>query len=161
MKNPMKRVGWLDWLVYKIFYKRWTPIFEKRPDLVEVLSEHIMQWKRNQRIKHKVEILAGEPSEAEYTFSLSGNILAPKDADHHTDYKGNIVGFFLDENHVARIFLGLEVEDLNETHSGKAFTYISTDEMDKLGFEIIDYSQAGFMRDPKKESVTNTQTDKQ
>jgi hypothetical protein len=35
MGTRMKKIGWFDMLVYRLFHWRWNPILKNRPDLRE------------------------------------------------------------------------------------------------------------------------------
>ena len=40
----MKRPNWFDWLIYRLFYKVWNPIFRKRPELGRFVSDYMSAW---------------------------------------------------------------------------------------------------------------------
>ena len=38
------KISRLDWWVYRLFYRRWSRIFEQRPDMARTFCEHLNQW---------------------------------------------------------------------------------------------------------------------
>lgn len=33
-----------DWIIYKLFYKIWNPIFQERPELAKYFANYMLEW---------------------------------------------------------------------------------------------------------------------
>jgi hypothetical protein len=38
------KIRWYHWLVYKLFYRMWNPIFKSRPDMAKFFVDYMNQW---------------------------------------------------------------------------------------------------------------------
>ncbi len=52
-------MNWLDMLIYKLFYWRFNPIMQRRPDILELFTRHLDKWHAQQEAKRLKEWRAG------------------------------------------------------------------------------------------------------
>lgn len=50
------RISWLDMLVYRLFFWRWKPLLEKRPDLLEAFDEQLQGFKAKRRAERDEKV---------------------------------------------------------------------------------------------------------
>jgi len=44
-----KKIRWYHWLVYRLFYWVWNPIFVARPDMARFFVEYMSQWSQKNK----------------------------------------------------------------------------------------------------------------
>lgn len=88
--------------------------------------------------------------EKNYLFEVSGGWTVVGDLKPEFDCCGNICALNLPDGRVVRLVVALEIED----QKNNKFKYVTSEkEMEKLGFESLDYNKLDFI-----ESEENIQT---
>lgn len=46
----MRKPGFLDWIVYRLFLWRWNPIFQDNPEMLQAFIQYMQQWRKDHRL---------------------------------------------------------------------------------------------------------------
>jgi hypothetical protein len=98
------------------------------------LKSLLCKLKGNQDIKMK------KTKEKNYLFTLTGGWTIVGNMKEQLSCDGSVYGFKLPDGRVVQLVVALEVEDKNGD-----YTYVTSEkEMEKLGFESLDYDRMDF-----------------